>query len=412
MPFDCGLLAGVVSGTRPMSRAQARVSRAVSQLLPSTSSGQDCRSATRPARASGLRTRSGVLRWQPSGSGRPRQRCRRWSLHAPSLPGRSGRARRRPAPSRRCRRRSSTRRSTSGCWAGRPRLDHRGAALPSAHRGAGEQPVPLKDAVDPLWIGRSLLRFRRCGASLKSRRRGCAPGRLGLPTEQRMDAAIAVRGQLGDKRADVGNQLGVRQRRPSSPLWRWPVAQRGEVLPADAEGVGDRSHRPSPDNEVDCEHHRLAPRRWLPTGRQSRADAPGNRRTIELQTTTRQTLHKPFWTVGIRLTPRAWRRAGGVKSSFPSNRDTCPGAGSARSRSRRTSGRTASTRRPNAGRSTCRGPPPETCRSFTSLPRARSRVPRGRERPGLGDSGTSAYRLGGARRRSRWPGTGCLSSER
>jgi len=28
MPFDCGLLAGVVRGTKPMSRAKARVSRA------------------------------------------------------------------------------------------------------------------------------------------------------------------------------------------------------------------------------------------------------------------------------------------------------------------------------------------------------------------------------------------------
>ena len=43
-----------------------------------------------------------------------------------------------------------------------------------------EQPVNLHDAVDPTWIRR------------------CAPGRLGLPSQQGMHAMVPVGRQLGD----------------------------------------------------------------------------------------------------------------------------------------------------------------------------------------------------------------------
>ena len=96
-----------------------------------------------------------------------------------------------------------------------------------------EQPVHLHHAIDALRVGR------------------CAPGLLGLATQQCMYATIAVGGQIGDQRADVGDQLGIGERW-SPPLAQWPpVAHRGQVLPSDAESVGHHCHRPSPGNEVE-----------------------------------------------------------------------------------------------------------------------------------------------------------------
>jgi hypothetical protein len=40
-----------------------------------------------------------------------------------------------------------------------------------------------------------------------------ALGLLGLPPQQSMNSAIAIGRQIGDERADVGDQLGIRQRR-------------------------------------------------------------------------------------------------------------------------------------------------------------------------------------------------------
>ena len=51
----------------------------------------------------------------------------------------------------------------------------------------------LHDAVDAFRIGRF------------------APGLLGLPAQQSMNAAIAIGWQIGDECADVGDQLGIRQ---------------------------------------------------------------------------------------------------------------------------------------------------------------------------------------------------------
>ena len=87
-----------------------------------------------------------------------------------------------------------------------------------------QQAVNLHDAVDALWIGR------------------CAPGLLRLTAQQGMDAAIAIGRQIGDERPDVGDQLGVGQRR--SPAWpaRWSVVHGGQVSAADADRVSDRGY--------------------------------------------------------------------------------------------------------------------------------------------------------------------------
>ena len=71
-----------------------------------------------------------------------------------------------------------------------------------------QQPMHLHDAVDALGIGRR------------------APGLLGLAAQQGMDAAIAVGGQIGDEQPDVGDQLGIWQRRSSTRSWRWSVTRR------------------------------------------------------------------------------------------------------------------------------------------------------------------------------------------
>ncbi len=90
--------------------------------------------------------------------------------------------------------------------------------------GLEEQAVNLHDAVDALWIG------------------AFAPGLPGLAAQQGMHAAIAIGRQIGDEHPDVGDQLGVGQRRSPSRLGRWSVVHGGEMLAADADGVGDRGH--------------------------------------------------------------------------------------------------------------------------------------------------------------------------
>jgi hypothetical protein len=71
-----------------------------------------------------------------------------------------------------------------------------------------QQAVHLHDAVDALGIER------------------CASILIRLAAQQGMHATIAVGGQAGDEHADVGDQLGVRQRRSSTRSWRRPVAHR------------------------------------------------------------------------------------------------------------------------------------------------------------------------------------------
>ena len=56
----------------------------------------------------------------------------------------------------------------------------------------------LHDAVDAFRVGRF------------------APSLFSLPAQQSMNAAIAIGRQIGDERADVGDQLGIRQRRSSA----------------------------------------------------------------------------------------------------------------------------------------------------------------------------------------------------
>jgi hypothetical protein len=72
-------------------------------------------------------------------------------------------------------------------------------------------------------------------------------------------AAIAIGRQIGDERADVGDQLGGGQRR--SPSWpgRRSVVHSRQVLAADTDGVGDRGHRPLPGNEVERSSNLFGP---------------------------------------------------------------------------------------------------------------------------------------------------------
>jgi hypothetical protein len=74
-----------------------------------------------------------------------------------------------------------------------------------------QEAMQLHDSVDPLGVGR------------------CAPGLFRLAAEQGMHAAIAVGRQVGDQRADVSDDLGIGQRRPSAWAWRWPVAHCRQV---------------------------------------------------------------------------------------------------------------------------------------------------------------------------------------
>lgn len=69
--------------------------------------------------------------------------------------------------------------------------------------------------------------------------------------KQGMNAAIAVGGQIGDEHPDVRDQLGVGQRRSPAGPRRLSVVHGGQMLAADAEGVDDRGHWPSPGNYVE-----------------------------------------------------------------------------------------------------------------------------------------------------------------
>ena len=69
----------------------------------------------------------------------------------------------------------------------------------------------LHDAVDAFRIGRF------------------APGLSVFPAQQSMNAAIVIGRQIGDERADVGDQLGIRQRRSSAWSGRRAMAHCRQV---------------------------------------------------------------------------------------------------------------------------------------------------------------------------------------
>ena len=79
----------------------------------------------------------------------------------------------------------------------------------------------------------------------------CAPSLLSLAAQQGMDAPIAIGRQSGAEHVDVGDQLGVGQWRSPPLPGRRSVVHSRQVLATDAEGVGNRGHWPSPDNEVE-----------------------------------------------------------------------------------------------------------------------------------------------------------------
>jgi hypothetical protein len=93
--------------------------------------------------------------------------------------------------------------------------------------------VHLHDAVDAFRIGRF------------------APGLLCFPAHQSMNAAIAIGWQIGNEPPDVGNQLGIRQRRSSAWPGRWAMAHRGQVWASNSDRLCDGAHRPSRGNEVE-----------------------------------------------------------------------------------------------------------------------------------------------------------------
>ena len=99
----------------------------------------------------------------------------------------------------------------------------------------------LHDAVDAFRIGR------------------VAPGLLGLPAQQRMNAAIAI--EPAPAKAGVGRSAtsaGISWTSSASGSGgrprgrgRWAMAHCGQVWASDADRLGDRAHRPSRGNEVE-----------------------------------------------------------------------------------------------------------------------------------------------------------------
>ena len=94
-----------------------------------------------------------------------------------------------------------------------------------------QEPVHLHDPVDPLHVRR--------GPALP----------LGLATQEGMNPSIAVGGQIGDEPLDRGEKASIRQRRATSTTQGAPLPGR-EMRARDAQGCGDRAHRPSPGHEV------------------------------------------------------------------------------------------------------------------------------------------------------------------
>ena len=72
---------------------------------------------------------------------------------------------------------------------------------------------------------------------------------LGLSTQESMNPPITVGGQNGDERLDRGEKRSIRQRRATSTTRGGPLPGR-EVRARDAQGCGDRAHRPPPGHEV------------------------------------------------------------------------------------------------------------------------------------------------------------------
>jgi hypothetical protein len=62
---------------------------------------------------------------------------------------------------------------------------------------------------------------------------------------------LSVGWQIGDERADVGDQIGIRQRRSFAWPGCWAMAHCGRVWASDANRLCDRAHRPSRGNEVE-----------------------------------------------------------------------------------------------------------------------------------------------------------------
>ena len=62
-----------------------------------------------------------------------------------------------------------------------------------------------------------------------------APSLLGLAAQQSMNAAIAIGWQIGDERADVVDQLSIRQWWSSAWPGRWAMAHCGQVWASNAD---------------------------------------------------------------------------------------------------------------------------------------------------------------------------------